>query len=67
VHLVNNDTAEAVKEVGPAVVAGKDPHVQHVRVGQHNVGVAPYTGSFLRWSVTVVYGGVDLGDSEATD
>ncbi len=40
VDLVEHDILQVAEEVRPRVVVGQDAHMQHVGVGQHDLGVA---------------------------
>ena len=54
VRLVHDDETEVVEEVAPQVVPGQDPDVEHVRVGEHEVGPATDLAPPLRRSIPVV-------------
>ena len=54
VGLVHHDPAEVGEEVAPALVVGEDPDVEHVGVGQHQVGAAADRRPLLARRVAVV-------------
>ena len=54
VQLVDDDVAEAHQERRPAVVVGEDPGVEHLGVGEHDIGRAPERGPLLGRRVAVV-------------
>ena len=47
VELVDHDVFESVEEVVPVVMGGKESGVQHVGVGEDDIGVASHPGPFL--------------------
>ena len=57
VEFVDDHVCEVGEEPGPLVVAGEDPGVEHLGVGEHHVGVRPDPPAFRRGAVTVVGGG----------
>ena len=40
VQFVDHDVVEPVQESGPAIVAGKEPGMEHVGIGEQHIGVA---------------------------
>ena len=54
VRLVDDDDREVAEEVAPRRVVGEDADVQHVRVGQHDVGLPAQVGALLARRVAVV-------------
>jgi hypothetical protein len=64
VQLVDDDVLEAGEELPPSSVVGKDPGVEHVRVGQHHVAGVPDHGAPPGRCVAVVGVAAEV-DSEA--
>ena len=54
VRLVDHHDREVAEEVRPGRMVGEDPEVQHVRVGQHDVGAPAQLGALLARRVAVV-------------
>ena len=54
VRLVDDDEREVGEEVAPRAVVGQDPDVQHVGVGEHDVGAPADRGALLARRVAVV-------------
>ena len=54
VRLVDDDQREVGEEVAPRAVVGQDPEVQHVRVGEHDVGAPADLQALLARRVAVV-------------
>jgi hypothetical protein len=61
VALVDDNEAQRAQERRPPPVAGQQPSVEHVGVGQQQVGVLPRPGAFLVAGVAVVGGGPHAG------
>ncbi len=61
VELVDDDVAQAHQERGPALVVREDAHVQHLGVGQHDVGVRADPRPFVGRRVAVVGRGDEVG------
>ena len=61
VQLVDDDVLQAHEERGPPLVRREDPHVQHLGVGEHDVGVLAGPGAVVAGSVTVVGDGAQTG------
>ena len=64
VRLVHHDQAETEQEVGPPLVSREDARVQHVRVGHHQVRVAPDERPLGLGRVAVVDGGAHLRQAQ---
>ena len=64
VQLVDDDVPQPHEEGGPTPVVRQDADVQHVRVGQHDVGVTADPCPHVRIRVAVVGGGHDPGRLE---
>ena len=60
-QLVDDDVAQAQQERGPPIVRGEDAHVQHLGVGQHDVGVRADPRPFVGGGVAVVGRGDEVG------
>ena len=58
VELVDDDERQLRQEVTPAGVTGEDADVEHVGVGEHDVGVAPHPRPGVPVGVAVVGGGL---------
>ncbi len=54
VQLVDDDVLQTHEERGPRLVRRQDPHVQHLGVGQHDVGVLARPGPVVAGRVAVV-------------
>ena len=54
VRLVHDHVAQVLEDVPPAVVVGKDPDVEHVRVREDDVRPLPDLPSLLGLRVAVV-------------
>ena len=54
VEFVDDDVAQPHEERRPAVVVGEDPGVEHLGVGEHDVGRPPERGPLLHRRVAVV-------------
>ena len=54
VQLVDDDVAQPHEERGPALVRRQDPHVQHLGVGEHDVGVLAGPRAVVAGGVAVV-------------
>ena len=54
VRLVDDDVAEPRQHLAPVLVVGQDADVEHVGVGQDQVGAAPDRGALLARRVAVV-------------
>ena len=67
VGLVHDHVGEPAQEGRPALVAGEDAAVEHVRVGQHQVGAAADHRPVGRGGVAVVGGRPDPGERERAD
>ena len=67
VGLVHDHVGEPAEEGGPALVAGEDAAVEHVRVGQHQVGAAPDHRPVGGRGVAVVGRRPDPGQGEGAD
>jgi hypothetical protein len=67
VGLVDHHVGEAAEEGCPALVSGEDAAVEHVRVGQHQVGAAPDHRAVGGRGVAVVGRRPDPGQGEGTD
>ena len=67
VRLIHDDVGQLPQERRPPRVVRQDPVVQHVRVGEYEVGVVPYPAPFLGWGVAVVGCGSDAGYVEFQD
>ena len=61
VQLVDDDVAQAQQERGPPVVRGEDAHVQHLGVGEHDVGVRADPRALVGGGVAVVGRGDEVG------
>ena len=59
VGLVDDDVAQVREQLPPGVVVGQDPDVEHVGVGDHQVGLAADRGPLLAGGVAVVDRGPD--------
>jgi len=59
VRLVDDDGREVGEERPPGLMVGQDPEVEHVRVGQHQVGLAADRRPALARGVAVVDGHAD--------
>ena len=57
--LVDDDIAQVREQLPPGVMMGQDPNVKHVRVGDHQVGLAPDRAPLLPGGVAVVDRGPD--------
>ena len=64
-QLVEDDVAESHEKGLPPSVVRKDPDVQHVRVGEHHVGVAPGPRALVGRGVAVVGDGDQTGHVQA--
>ena len=62
VQLVDDDVAQAQEERRPARVRRQDPHVQHLGVGEHDVGVVADPRPLVERGVAVVRRGHEVGD-----
>jgi hypothetical protein len=67
VGLVHDHVGEPAQERRPALVAGEDAAVEHVRVGQHQVGAAPDHRPVGGRGVAVVGRRPDPGQGEGAD
>ena len=67
VQFVDDDVGELAKKVGPLLVAREDPGMQHLGVGEDDVGVAPHPPSFLGCAVTVVGAGGEPLDAHGCE
>ncbi len=67
VDLVDHHVPEPAQQRGPAAMPGEDPDVQHVRIGEDDVGVAPHPGPSLVVGVSVVHGGDHGVDPEVVE
>jgi hypothetical protein len=67
VGFVDDHQRQVPQERAPALMARQDALVEHVGVGEHEVGVAPHHGPLLRRCVAVVGGGADAGEREGAD
>ena len=67
VGLVDDHVGEPAEEGRPALVAGEDAAVEHVRVGQHQVGAAPDHRAVGGRGVAVVGRRPDPGQGEGAD
>jgi hypothetical protein len=67
VGLVHHHERQAEEEVRPSRVVRQQARVQHVRVGQHQVGVAADQGSLGPRGVAVVDSRLELRQPELTD
>ena len=47
VEFIDHHVFESVQEVVPVVVGGEHPGMQHVRVGEDDVGIAAHPGAFF--------------------
>ncbi len=67
VGLVDHDDGEVGEQVGPGAVVGQDADVQHVGIGQHDVGLLADLGARLAGRVAVVDGRAHaLGQAEGS-
>ena len=62
VELVDARRSAAGEEVGPAPVEGEDPGVEHVGIGEHDVGMAAGPRPLVRPAVAVVGDRGEAGD-----
>ena len=67
VQLVEDDEAEPTEERGPALMVGKEPGVEHLRVGEHQRRVLPHPGALLGAGVAVVGAGDHTRELERGD
>ena len=67
VHLVDHHMAQAGQEPAPQAVIGEDPVVQHVRVGQDDIGAPPDPGALFSGKVAVVGGYHHLREAQGLD
>jgi hypothetical protein len=58
--LVDDHVGEVREHVAPAVVVGQHAHVEHVRVGQDQIGPLAYPPAALRRRIAVVDGRAEL-------
>ena len=61
VQLVDDDVAEVLEEHGPLRVVRQDAGVEHVGVGQHEVGAGSYRAPRVLWRVPVVGEHAEIG------
>jgi hypothetical protein len=54
VSLIDDDVAEVLEDVTPAVVMRQEPDVQHVGVRKDEVGPLPDLPALLGWCVAVI-------------
>ena len=65
VRLVHHDPGEVGQQVAPASVVGQHAHVQHVRVGEDQVGAPPDRAALLARRVAVVDRGPQRTQAQA--
>ena len=63
-RLVDDDPAEVGENVPPALVVGKDPDVEHVGVGEDEVGAAADRRPIIAGGVAVVDRVAELKEAE---
>src|SRR3990170_1476065 len=64
-HFVDHEVFESEKEVGPSSVMGKHPEMEHIRIGQDDVGVASCPGTVFLGGISIVRGRYQPRDSQA--
>ena len=67
VQLVDDDIAQPHQQRRPLRVVGEDPGVEHLGVGQNQVGVGPHPGPLFGGAVAVVGGGDEVGIARLDD
>ena len=67
VRFVDDDVAQVMEELGPALVRRQDADVQHVRVGEEEVGRAADRGALIGRRVAVIDGGRHAGRAQRAE
>ena len=62
VQLIDDDVVEPLEEGGPLAVVGEQPVMQHLGIGEQDVGVGASPRPLLARRIPVVGGGLEAGN-----